>query len=206
MFDFLFSNPIIIIILIGVISSLLKKKNNPNQQKTGQPQAPKPIWKQVIQEVKEEWLEEKKRFQRRFKRQKEFLLLTIQKRKKKESGLRSLNACNKNMREKDTSEVGPTSYAPSVFPIATKTKLVPVASLNVISDEKSPVYNKELSFGKQELINGIIMSEVLGPPRSKRIENNLVSHLKKSAENPLLFHTFEMKGGSFLWHEIGVNN
>ena len=61
MFDFLFSNPIIIIILIGVISSLLKKKNKPNQQKSGQPQAPKPIWKEVIQEIKEEWREEKKK-------------------------------------------------------------------------------------------------------------------------------------------------
>ena len=52
MFEFLFSNPIIIIILIGVISSLLKKKNKPNQQKIGQPQAPKPIWKEVIQRSK----------------------------------------------------------------------------------------------------------------------------------------------------------
>ena len=48
MFDFYSHNPIIIIILIGVISSLLKKKNKPNQQKIGQPQAPKPIWKEVI--------------------------------------------------------------------------------------------------------------------------------------------------------------
>ena len=41
--------------------------------------------------------------------------------------------------------------------------------LKTISDMKSPVYNKELSFGKQELVQGIIMSEVLGPPKAKRI-------------------------------------
>ena len=54
--------------------------------------------------------------------------------------------------KKDTSEVDSNSYAPSVFPAATQTKLVPVASMNAISDEKVPFYNKELSFGKQELI------------------------------------------------------
>lgn len=61
MFDFLFSNPIIIIILIAVISSLFKKKSKPNSQKLGQPQAPKPLWKEVIQEFKEALEEEKKK-------------------------------------------------------------------------------------------------------------------------------------------------
>ena len=91
MFDFLFSNPIIIIILIGVISSLLKKKNKPNQQKLGQPQAPKPIWKEVIQEIQKEVLEEKKRLQRRFRRQgvSSMTPLQNQKRRKMRRELRS---------------------------------------------------------------------------------------------------------------------
>lgn len=168
MFDFLFSNPIIIIILIGVISSLLKKKNNPNQQKTGQPQAPKPIWKQVIQEVKEEWLEEKKKIPKTIQEAKRIPYVDETKTEEERKRIAELKRLQQEHEKKDTSEVGPTSYAPSVFPAATKTKLVPVASMNVISDEKSPVYNKELSFGKQELINGIIMSEILGPPRSNR--------------------------------------
>ncbi|CRH75333.1 Uncharacterised protein [Chlamydia trachomatis] len=39
---------------------------------------------------------------------------------------------------------------------------------STISDKNSPVYRKGPSFGKKQLIDGIIMSEVLGPPRAKR--------------------------------------
>lgn len=170
MFDFLFSNPIIIIILIGVISSILRKKNNPNQQKPGQPQAPKPIWKEVIQEVKEEWLEEKKKVPKTIQEAKSIPSFDATKTEEEVERKRiaELKRLQQEYEKKDTSEVEPTSYAPSVFPTAAKAKVAPVASMNVISDEKSPIYNKELSFGKQELINGIIMSEILGPPRSNR--------------------------------------
>jgi Fe2+ transport system protein B len=39
---------------------------------------------------------------------------------------------------------------------------------STIADNNSPVYRKGPSFGKKQLIDGIIMSEVLGPPRAKR--------------------------------------
>jgi len=172
MFDFLFSNPIIIIILIGVISSIIKKKNKPNQQKTGQPQAAKPIWKEVIQELQEEWLEEKKKIPKTIQEARQVLPTDVT--KSDEEAERKRLAEPKRLEQeyegKYDQEMAskPEPSAPTVFPAASVARGTRGVSRSTISDEKSPVYNKELSFGKQELINGIIMSEVLGPPRAKR--------------------------------------
>lgn len=170
MFDFLFSNPIIIIILIGVISSLLKKKNKGSQPKSGQPQAPKPIWKEVIREFQEEWLEEKKKIPKTIQEAKDIQLPDSK--QKDEAAERKrvaeLKRLQQEYEEKHHQEVEPEMSTPTVFPMPASAKVIPLATMNTISDKRSPIYNKEISFGKQELIDGIIMSEVLGPPKSKR--------------------------------------
>ncbi len=168
MFDFLFSNPIIIIILIGVISSLLKKKNKPNQQKLGQPQAPKPIWKEVIQEIQKELLEEKKKTPKTIQEARSVQYDSSTKSEEEEDTKRiaELKRLQQEYEEKYTYDVEPESNTAPVFPTPIKVKAAPAASM--ISDEKSPIYNTKPSFTKQELINGIIMSEILAPPRSKR--------------------------------------
>ena len=168
MFDFLFSNPIIIIILIGVISSLLKKKNKPNQQKLGQPQAPKPIWKEIIQEIQEELLEEKKKTPKTIQEARSVQQDPSTKLEEEGEGKRiaELRRLQQEYEEKYTYDVEPNSHSVPVFSTPAKVMVAPVASM--ISDEKSPIYNTKPSFAKQELINGIIMSEILAPPRSKR--------------------------------------
>lgn len=166
MIDFLFSNPIIIIILIGVISSLLKKKNNKeNQPKTGQPQAPKPIWKEIVQEFQDAFEEEKNKVPKTIQEAKH-----IRQPDKEAEGKRvaELKRLQQEYDEKHHLEEEPKVPSSTVFPVSATPKGIPVATMNTISDKKSPIYNKDISFGKQELINGIIMSEVLGPPRSKR--------------------------------------
>lgn len=163
MIDFLFSNPIIIIILIGVISSLLKKKNNKgNQPKSGQPQAPKPIWKEVIREFQDAFEEEKKKLPKTIQEAKNIQLPDSQQKDADEERKRvaELKRLQQEYEEKHDQEEKSELSIPTVVQIPT--------SSEGISDKKSPIYNKEISFGKQELINGIIMSEVLGPPRSKR--------------------------------------
>ena len=172
MFEFLFSNPIILIILIGVISSLLKKKNNSNQQKSSQPQESKPIWQEVIREVKEEWLEEKKQIPKTIQEAKS-VFSPVDDNKSEEEAERKRIAELKRLqneyeeKQKHT-EVQSNPRTAAVFPTSASAKDVPVLSVSAIADNGSPIYNKEMTFGKQELINGIIMSEVLGPPRSKR--------------------------------------
>lgn len=164
MFDFLFSNPIIIIILIGIISSIFKNRNKPNQKKTGQPQAPKPVWKEVIREIQEEWLEEKKKTPRPIQEGKRVIStekneLDAEAERKRVAELKRLQQEYEGIREYSEKDEGAiTSIVAAESPL-----------LETISDMKSPVYNKELSFGKQELIQGIIMSEVLGPPKAKRM-------------------------------------
>lgn len=171
MLEFLFSNPIILIILIGVISSLLKKKNNPNQKKS-QPQGPKPIWQEVIREVKEEWLEEKKEIPKTIQEAKS-VHPSVDDNKSKEKVERKriaeLKRLQNEYEEKQKyTEVESNPRIAAVFPTSASPKDVPVLYVSTISDNDSPIYNKEMTFGKQELINGIIMSEILGPPRSKR--------------------------------------
>jgi hypothetical protein len=39
---------------------------------------------------------------------------------------------------------------------------------SAIRDESSPVYRQDLAFTREKLAEGIILAEVLGPPRSKR--------------------------------------
>lgn len=172
MLEFLFSNPIILIILIAVISSLLKKKKNPNQPKWGQPQAPKPIWKEVIREVKEEWLEEKKQIPKKIQEAKSALPSVDDSKSKENSERKRISELKRLQREYEEKqrggEVESHPHTAEKFPIPKAAKTVPVAFNNTISDSESPIYNKEMIFSKQELIHGIIMSEVLGPPRSKR--------------------------------------
>jgi hypothetical protein len=166
MIEFLFSNPIIIIILIGVISSLLKKKSKPNQQKSGQPQAQKPVWQEVVREIEEEWREEKHKIPKTMQEAKSVLADKDAERKRVEE----LKRLQKEYEEQQIREVEAKPDSSAVFPMPDQVKGTPVASMNTISDKRSPIYNNQPSFGKQELINGIIMSEILGPPRAKRSE------------------------------------
>ena len=164
MIEFLFSNPIIIIILIGVISSLLKKKKTPNGQKLGQPQPPKPVWREVVREIEEEWREEKHKIPKTMQEAKSVLPDQEADRKRVEE----LKRLQKEYEEQHTREVEPELDSSAVFPMPDQVKGAPVVSMNTISDKRSPIYNNQPSFGKQELIHGIIMSEILGPPRAKR--------------------------------------
>lgn len=171
MIDFLFSNPIIIIILIGVISSLLKKKNNKrNQPKSGQSQAPKPIWKEVIREFQDAFEEEKKKLPKTIEQTKTNQLPDSQQKDvdAERKRVAELKRLQQEYEEKHDQEEKSELAMPTVVEIPTSAKVISVPTTHTISDKKSPIYNKEISFGKQELINGIIMSEVLGPPRSKR--------------------------------------
>ncbi len=166
MIEFLFSNPIIIIILIGVISSLLKKKSKPNQQKSGQPQAQKPVWQEVVREIEKEWREEKHKIPKTMQEAKSILVDKDAERKRVEE----LKRLQKEYEEQHTREVEPEPHSPAVSPMPDRAMTTPVRSMKTISDGSSPIYNNQPSFGKQELINGIIMSEILGPPRAKRSE------------------------------------
>lgn len=155
MFDFLFSNPIIIIILIGVISSMLKKRNKPDQKKVGVPQKPKPAWKEVIQDLQKEWMEEEKKRQKPIREAEPVIVADLtEEERKRIAELKRLQQEYEGVGQSITKEVSP------VFGNTD--------ALQTISDEQSPIYSKGLSFGKQEVLNGIIMAEVLGRPRAKR--------------------------------------
>ncbi|AZV44438.1 MULTISPECIES: hypothetical protein [Peribacillus] len=159
MFEFLFENPFLLIILIGILSSMFKKKKEPNRTSPRQPEAPKKKWQEVIQEIQEEWEEKTtaKPIQEAKPVQSAEAVEVQEEDERRIAELKRLQQAyeeqQKRERESET---------------AVSTPSIASAAAKVISDDQSPVYHKELSFGKQELINGIIMSEVLGPPRAKR--------------------------------------
>lgn len=157
MFEFLFENPFLLIILIGILSSMFKKKKEPNRTSPRQPEAPKKKWQEVIQEIQEEWEEQTtaKPIQEAKPVQPAESVEIQEEDERRIAELKRLQQAyeeqQKRERESETAISTPS-----------------IVAAKVISDDQSPVYHKELSFGKQELINGIIMSEVLGPPRAKR--------------------------------------
>ena len=157
MFEFLFENPFLLIILIGILSSMFKKKKEPNRTSPRQPEAPKKKWQEVIQEIQEEWEEKTtaKPIQEAKPVQSAEAVEIQEEDERRIAELKRLQQAyeeqQKRERESETAISTPS-----------------IAAAKVISDDRSSVYHKELSFGKQELINGIIMSEVLGPPRAKR--------------------------------------
>ncbi|MEH6946688.1 hypothetical protein V7068_06350 [Bacillus sp. JJ634] len=156
MFEFLFENPFLLIILIGILSSMFKKKKEPNRTSPRQPEAPKKKWQEVIQEIQEEKPTAKPIQEAKPVQSTESVEIQEEDERRIADLKRLQQAYEEQQKRERESET------------AISTPSIASAAAKVISDNRSPVYHKELSFGKQELINGIIMSEVLGPPRATR--------------------------------------
>lgn len=163
MIEFIFSHPIILVILIGVISSIVKKKNKPIQKKQGQ--APKSTWQEIIGEIQKAWMGEKEKTSKPLKKKNVLPAQTIE--IDEETEQKRIAELKRLQQEYDLKQGGESEpHNLPDFPVPSAAKYS--KSSKVISDEGSPVYHKDLSFRKQNLINGIIMSEVLGPPRAKK--------------------------------------
>lgn len=151
LFDLLFSNLPIIIIVIGVISSFLGKwKTSSPEGKAKRKKIP-----EIFKEAVEEHYPEKKSTP-----------------KKHQSRQRDSRHPDRNPREilKETSDgiAGKLNQArmdvEQKLPDQEKRPAITHKSKEV---HKIPEYKADLHFDRQKLIDGIIMSEVLGPPKSR---------------------------------------
>jgi hypothetical protein len=142
-FDFLFSNIALLVIIIGVISTFVGKwRNGTSEGEVKRKRIP-----EIIRETMSEYNQEKPKQWPNGQPVARTELHVPQ--KKLEAG--ELEAKLKQARditEQKLPETRPMIHTP-------------------ILDTESPVYKPDLRFDREKLIDGIIMSEVLGPPKSK---------------------------------------
>ena len=154
--QFFLSNPFLLIILIGVVTSMLGRKKQPQQNNPNNP--PKKRWQDVMQELQGEMPQKEQR--------KTPVPEPVKKVEKHVVQSAELVDETKAQAEKRIAELRRLQQKYEQERVEQKEKADQITS--AISDTSSPVYHKGPSFNKKQLIDGIIMSEVLGPPRAKR--------------------------------------
>lgn len=151
--DFFLENPFLIIVLIGVLTSMLGKK------KTQDPNTPpKKKWQEVMRELQGEMPQGNQ--------QQKHAPPPVRKVEHQAAQAVEVIDETKNEANKRITELRRLQQRYDQDRLYQKAKADQLTS--TISDNNSPVYRKGPSFGKKQLIDGIIMSEVLGPPRAKR--------------------------------------
>ncbi|AOH55756.1 hypothetical protein ABE28_015450 [Peribacillus muralis] len=155
--DFFLGNPFLIIILIGIVSSMLGRKKQ--SQQTDAPNGPpKKKWQEVMRELQGEMQGDQQ--------QGRPAPAPVRKAEQQAPQAAEIIDETKNEANKRIAELRRLQQKYDQERLYQKAKADNIASS--ISDHVSPVYRKGPSFGKKQLIDGIIMSEVLGPPRAKR--------------------------------------
>jgi uncharacterized Zn finger protein len=152
--DFFLKNPFLIIVLIGILTSMLGKKKKPQDPNT----PPKKKWQEVMQELQGE-MQQGNQQQRP---------APAPVRKVEQQAAQAAEVIDETTNEanKRIAELRRLQQKYDQERLYQKAKADQLTS--TIADNNSPVYRKGPSFGKKQLIYGIIMSEVLGPPRAKR--------------------------------------
>ncbi|MGE7905436.1 hypothetical protein ACQKNS_13665 [Peribacillus sp. NPDC094092] len=155
--DFFLQNPFLIIVLIGILTSMLGKKKQP-QQFDDPNTPPKKKWQEVMRELQGE-MQQGNPQQRP---------APAPVRKVEQQASQAVEVIDETTNEADKriAELRRLQQKYDQERLYQKAKADQLTS--TISDNSSPVYRKGPSFGKKQLIDGIIMSEVLGPPRAKR--------------------------------------
>ncbi|MBT2616852.1 MULTISPECIES: hypothetical protein [unclassified Bacillus (in: firmicutes)] len=152
--DFFLENPFLIIVLIGILTSMLGKKKQPKDPNT----PPKKKWQEVMQELQGEM--------QQGKQQQRPAPAPVRKVEPQAAQAAEVIDETTNEANKRVAELRRLQQKYDQQRLYQKAKADQLTS--AISDNNSPVYRKGPSFGKKQLIDGIIMSEVLGPPRAKR--------------------------------------
>ncbi|KWW21684.1 MULTISPECIES: hypothetical protein [Bacillaceae] len=154
--DFFLGNPFLIIILIGIVSSMLGRKKQ-SQQSDAPNGPPKKKWQDVMRELQGEG---------QGNQQQGPAPAPVRKVEQQAPQAAEIIDETKNEANQRIAELRRLQQKYDQERLYQKAKADNIAS--AISDNRSPVYRKGPSFGKKQLIDGIIMSEVLGPPRAKR--------------------------------------
>ncbi|MEP9406993.1 hypothetical protein ABKP09_11795 [Peribacillus frigoritolerans] len=151
--DFFLKNPFLIIVLIGILTSMLGKKKQAQDPNT----PPKKKWQEVMQELQGEMQGDQQQRP-----------APAPVRKVEQQAAQAVEVIDetKNEANERIAELRRIQQKYDQERLYQKAKADQLTS--TISDNNSPVYRKGPSFGKKQLIDGIIMSEVLGPPRAKR--------------------------------------
>jgi len=149
--DFFVRNPWLLIIVIGIVSSLSGKKKKPEQQQgpTQSVQPARPQQRPTVREVYRQAMQEISEASKPQVAEAELLIedeLARNQEQKAELERAKLYQIKQQQLEK-------SKAAKLVLPI---------------EDDSSPIYNTNLQFNQQRLADGIIMSEVLGPPRARK--------------------------------------
>ncbi|MFD9627808.1 hypothetical protein [Peribacillus muralis] len=155
--DFFLGNPFLIIILIGIVSSMLgrKKKLQENEAPNG---PPKKKWQEVMRELQGDM---------QGNQQQGPAPAPVRKVGQQAPQAAEIIDETKNEANKRIAELRRLQQKYDQERLYQKAKADSI-TISAISDNRSTVYHKGPSFGKKQLIDGIIMSEVLGPPRAKR--------------------------------------
>ncbi|WP_110926911.1 hypothetical protein [Bacillus massiliglaciei] len=154
MIEFLFSNPLVIIIVIGIISSLFKKAASGSEQKP----AKKRKWQDVLRELQEQSNPQKP--------EKGPVAPANDHADRKPQSVQNAAAVPEERNPEDERRIAELKKMQREHDRRQKEKKT-FREEEVISDVSSPVYEPKLSFTKDQVINGVIMSEILGPPKSK---------------------------------------
>ncbi|MBT2645993.1 hypothetical protein J7E52_04495 [Bacillus sp. ISL-34] len=151
--DFFLKNPFLIIVLIGILTSMLGKKKQAQDPNT----PPKKKWQEVMRELQGEMQGDQQQRP-----------APAPVRKVDQQATQAVEVIDetKNEANERIAELRRIQQKYDQERLYQKAKADQLTS--TISDNNSPVYRKGTSFGKKQLIDGIIMSEVLGPPRAKR--------------------------------------
>ncbi|WP_249598432.1 hypothetical protein [Peribacillus frigoritolerans] len=152
--DFFLKNPFLIIVLIGILTSMLGKKKQPQDPNA----PPKKKWQEVMQELQGEM--------QQGKQQQTPAPAPVRKVEQQAAQAAEVIDETTNEANKRIAELRRLQQKYDQERLYQKAKADQLTS--TISDNNSLVYRKGPSFGKKQLIDGIIMSEVLGPPRAKR--------------------------------------
>ncbi|WHY55135.1 hypothetical protein [Peribacillus simplex] len=156
--DFFLQNPFLIIVLIGILTSMLGKKKQ-HQQHDDPNVPPKKKWQEVMRELQGEMQQGNPQQRpapapvRKVEQQQPAQAVEVID--------ETTNEANKRI-----AELRRLQQKYDQERLYQKAKADQLTS--TISDNNSRVYREGPSFGKKQLIDGIIMSEVLGPPRAKR--------------------------------------
>ncbi|MGG0413032.1 hypothetical protein [Peribacillus simplex] len=151
--DFFLKNPFLIIVLIGILTSMLGKKKQAQDPNT----PPKKKWQEVMRELQGEMQGDQQQRP-----------APAPVRKVEQQAAQAVEVIDETKSEANEriAELRRIQQKYDQERLNQKAKADQLTS--TISDKNSPVYRKGPSFGKKQLIDGIIMSEVLGPPRAKR--------------------------------------
>lgn len=163
MLDFLFENPFLLLILIGILSSMFTSKKA-KDNKSGKQQGPKKKWQEVLQELQGEWEEQKKQASDSVRP-----IQTEEPSKQDEARVAELKRLQQEYEEQQAAlEAAKTKEYENMLANAKQIESMQYDYASTITDKASPVYKHRLKFGKEEVVQGIIMSEVLGKPRAKQ--------------------------------------